>query len=107
MAGPGGTTDLVGHDLYDRLAGLGRARLTAVRSAGKAEHGGDEVAPVQAEQPGAAHHRVAGRGREHLQLSRELGLAVDRAGARRIGLEIGARTAAVVEGCLSTEDIVG
>src|SRR5204862_5605497 len=79
VAGPAGAADLVHHNLYP------------LALAGEPEHRLGEVAAAQAEQPRAAHHRVARRSSEHLALAGELRLAVHGAGPRWIGLQVGAR----------------
>jgi hypothetical protein len=50
---------------------------------------------------------VARRGGEHLALAGELALAVDRAGAGRVRLQIGTRRAGAIERSLAVEDVVG
>ena len=50
---------------------------------------------------------MAGRSGQHLALAVELGLTIDRTGPRRIGLDVRARPACVVERGDTVEHIVG
>ena len=74
-----------------RAADLVDHHLDGVALAREPEHRLDEVAPVDPEQPRAAHDGVAGRGRQHLPLALELRRSVHRAGRGRVRLDVGAR----------------